>query len=208
MPMRSKLEWVTMMASHSPVEILAVRCLRRSLVKSSLAATSSLRVGIDVLKLAGELLQQVIGHGDEGFLDEPGLLHLHGRSRPSTPTCRRRRNAPAAYCRRSCPATRHLSDAGEAETPRSFRERPGASRRTAVGAGCCRCRCTVRTSRSARSGSVNIQVLKRSLISFLLLAGGECFVLVDDFSCRGRRDRDRRSSAFSCLTPVRTTSRR
>jgi hypothetical protein len=45
MPIRSKLLWVTMMPSHSPLAILAVRNLRRSRVKSSLAATSSLALG-------------------------------------------------------------------------------------------------------------------------------------------------------------------
>ena len=34
-------------------------------------------VGIDVQKLAGELLQQVIGDDVERFLDKPGLFHFH-----------------------------------------------------------------------------------------------------------------------------------
>ena len=45
MPMRSKLLWVTTPPSHSPLAILAVKYLRRSRVKSSLAATSSLALG-------------------------------------------------------------------------------------------------------------------------------------------------------------------
>ena len=45
MPIRSKELCVTMMPSQSPLAILAVRSLRRSRVRSSLPATSSLALG-------------------------------------------------------------------------------------------------------------------------------------------------------------------
>ena len=76
---------MTMMPSHAPLAILAVRSLRRSRLKSSLPAISSLAFGIELHELAGELLQHVVGHDKHGLVDQPGLLHLHaGRGHRET----------------------------------------------------------------------------------------------------------------------------
>lgn len=77
-PMRSKLLCVTMSASQSPLAILAVRCLRRSLAMSSLEAMSSRALG-ELLKFPRELLQQMMGDGDEGFLGDTVSLEFHRR---------------------------------------------------------------------------------------------------------------------------------
>ena len=42
-----------------------------------LAGDEQLGVGIELHELAGELLQQVVGHDVHRLLDEAGLLHLH-----------------------------------------------------------------------------------------------------------------------------------
>ena len=77
MPIRSKLEWVTMMPSHSPLAILAVSSLRRSRARSSLVGDQQPGVGIELHELAGELLEHVIGHDVHRLLGQPGLFHLH-----------------------------------------------------------------------------------------------------------------------------------
>ena len=64
MPIRSKLLWVTMMPSHSPLAILAVRNLRRSRRQVFLGGDQQLGIGVKLHELAGELLQQVVGDDD------------------------------------------------------------------------------------------------------------------------------------------------
>ena len=77
MPIRSKLEWVTMMPSHSPLAILAVKQLAAVAGQILLGGDQQLGVGVELHEFAGELLEHVVGHDVHRLLDEPGLLHLH-----------------------------------------------------------------------------------------------------------------------------------
>ena len=79
---------VTTMPSHSPLAILAVRNLRRSLVKSYLAGDEQFRVGIKLHELAGELFQEVIGHDVHRLLEQARPVSSSCRWRPSCRSCR------------------------------------------------------------------------------------------------------------------------
>ena len=98
-----------------------------------LGGDQQLGIGIDCRNSRANCSSRWLGTAIEGFLDKPGLLHFHAGGGHDVRTCRPRRNGPAAYCRCSSPARRRLSGAGGAGRPGSFPERPGASRRTAVG---------------------------------------------------------------------------
>ena len=76
MPMRSNELWVTMMPSHSPLAILAVRILRRSGSGRPWWRRAA-GVGVELHELAGELLQHVVRHDVHRLLDEARLLQLH-----------------------------------------------------------------------------------------------------------------------------------
>ena len=64
MPIRSKLVCVTMIASQSPAGDLGGQQLAALLGEVLLGGDQQLGVGVELLELAGELLQQVVGDDD------------------------------------------------------------------------------------------------------------------------------------------------
>ena len=150
MPIRSNELCVTMMPSHSPLAILAVRNLRRSLREVLLAGDEQLGVGVELHELAGELFQHVIGHDVDRLFDQPGLLHLHAGGGHRERLAGADDVGQQRVARSSCRARRHPSGAAAARSSGSCRENRDASRRRAGGGDCCRCRC--KAAPAARCG--------------------------------------------------------
>ena len=158
-------EWVTMMPSHSPLAILAVRMLAAFLGEVFLGGDQQLGVGVELHELAGELLQHVVRDDVHRLFDEPGLLHLHagGGHREGLPRSdsmgqqrvARTHAAPDRVLLMLAEAER-LAHAGKIEM-RAV-EQPGPQVVVSV--------VVEPHQRSVRSGSVNTQDWNLSLISF------------------------------------------
>ncbi len=74
---------MTMMPSHSPLAILAVKNLRRSRPHFLLGGDEQPGIGVQLHELTGKLFQQVVGDHEHRLLGEAGLLHLHRGTRPT-----------------------------------------------------------------------------------------------------------------------------
>ena len=79
--------------------------------KGLLAGDEDMRVRIERKKRRAPLLDEMIGHDDHGLCREARGASFPSRRRPSRPSFRRRRSAPAGCCRSEARAIPHLSGA-------------------------------------------------------------------------------------------------